>query len=58
MKNEEESFQKLSERIVAGVKKAVDKMLVESAARNETVVIEDQEGKIRHVPAKDLLKHA
>jgi hypothetical protein len=34
----------------------VRKLVVDSAVNNENLVIADKEGKIKHVPAKELLK--
>lgn len=42
-------------KIIAGIHKAVDKLIMNSAANDEKLVIADKEGNIKHVPAKDLL---
>lgn len=56
MKKESKKFDdQLVHRIMGGIKKAVSKLVEETAARNGTLVIE-QNGKVVHVPAKDLLK--
>ena len=46
----------LSDKIMAGIHKAVRKLVVKSAANDEKLVISDKEGKIQHVSAKELLK--
>jgi hypothetical protein len=45
----------LSEKIIQGIRKAVKKLVEDSAANNETLVIGDEEGKIKTVPARELL---
>jgi hypothetical protein len=42
-------------KIIAGIHKAVDKLIISSAAKDEKLVIADKDGNIKHVPAKDLL---
>jgi len=46
----------LSEKLKAGFAKARQKFLEEEARNNGTVVIADTDGKIKNIPAKDLLK--
>jgi hypothetical protein len=55
MKELPKSKKELSQRILSGVKKAYYKLVEETAARNGTLVIE-QNGKVVHVPAKELLE--
>jgi hypothetical protein len=43
------------EKIIQALKKAVKKLVEESAAKNESLVIRDKDGKIKRIPAKDLL---
>jgi|GEM_PF-1797216 len=43
-----------SNRIITGIRKAVQKLVEETAARNGSLVIE-RNGKIVHVPAKEIL---
>jgi hypothetical protein len=43
-------------KIMEGVKKAVKKLVIASAEKNEKLVIADKDGNVLHVPAKDLLK--
>lgn len=45
----------LANKIEAGIRKAVQKLYEERAAKNETVII-SVNGEIKHVSAKDLLK--
>ncbi|WP_316837876.1 hypothetical protein [Pedobacter nutrimenti] len=46
----------LSDKIMAGIHKAVHALVVNSAKKNEHLVIADNEGKVKSVPAKELLK--
>ncbi len=46
----------LRNKIMAGIKKAVQKLYEEKAAKNETVVVSIN-GEVKRVPAKDLLKN-
>lgn len=55
MKELPKSKRDLSQRILSGVRKAYFKLVEETAARNGTLVIE-QNGKVVHVPAKELLE--
>jgi hypothetical protein len=45
----------LSDKIMAGINKAVRELVISSAANDEKLVIADKDGNIKHVPAKDLL---
>lgn len=45
----------LRDKIMSGVRKAVDKLITESAAKDETLVIADDNGIVKVVPAKELL---
>ncbi|MEJ2882225.1 hypothetical protein [Pedobacter sp. GR22-6] len=45
----------LRDKIMAGIHKAFDKLIISAAANDETLVIADKEGKVKHVPAKELL---
>lgn len=40
---------------MAGIKKAVKKLIETSAANDENLIIEDEDGKVKSVPAKKLL---
>lgn len=45
----------LSEKVLYGLRKALRKLVEESAANGESLVIK-RDGEIKEVPAKDLLK--
>lgn len=45
----------LRDKIMAGIRKAVKKLIETSAANDENLIIEDEDGKIKSVPAKNLL---
>lgn len=45
----------LSNNVLIGVKKAVDKLIKQNAANDEVMVIGDKDGNFTIVPAKDLL---
>ena len=45
----------LRNKIITGIKKAVEKLIVNSAAQNEKLVISDENGKVKIVFAKDLI---
>ncbi len=47
----------LYKKIEAGFKLAVRRLYEQKAANNETLVISDAKGVIKHVPAKELLKN-
>jgi len=42
----------LRNKIMAGIHKAVEKLIINSAANDEKLVIADKDGNIMHVPAK------
>jgi hypothetical protein len=46
----------LQNKIMAGIHKAVKKLVIESAEKNQQLVIADKAGNVQHVDAKDLLK--
>ena len=55
MENKNPDLDEFDEKLLAGLRKAMKK-LVETAAKNdEELVIGDKDGKIKSVPAKDLL---
>lgn len=56
MDNAKDNFDELAEKIVAGVQRAVRKMVEASAVKGESVVIGDADGSIKYIPAKELLK--
>lgn len=43
-------------RILASIQKAVYNMIVESAAKNELLVIGNEDGSFKHVPATEALE--
>jgi hypothetical protein len=55
MKELPKSKRELSQRILSGVKKAYYKLVEETAARNGSLVVE-RNGKVMHVPAKELIE--
>jgi len=46
----------LRNKIMEGIRMAVNELVISSAERNEKLVIADADGNVLHVPAKDLLK--
>lgn len=56
MENKNANFAELSERLLQGIRKALRKLVETSAANGESLVIGDQDGKIKTIPAKDLLE--
>lgn len=55
MENRSTNITELSERILQGIRKALRKLVEDSAANGESLVIGDKEGKIKTIPAKELL---
>lgn len=49
------NISELSEKLLQGIRKALQKLVETSAANEESLVIGDQDGKIKTIPAKDLL---
>jgi len=49
-------FDELSNKIMEGVNKALRKLVETSAANNESLVIGDDKGGFKSIPAKKLLK--
>jgi len=45
----------LPEKVLTGLRKALCKLVETSAVNNESLVIADKDGKIKTVPAKELL---
>lgn len=56
VKGEEMDMAKLSVKIIDGVNKALRKLVEESAAKNESLVVGDGDTGFKLVPAKELLK--
>jgi hypothetical protein len=46
----------LLDKIAKGLKLANERFLEKSAANNETIVISDKNGVIKHIPARELLE--
>ena len=55
MENKKTDINELSEKVLQGMKKALKKLVELSAINNEELVIRDNDGKIKAVPAKELL---
>ena len=53
--NKKTDINELSEKVIQGLKKALRKLVETSAANGEDLVVGDKDGKIKTVPAKDLL---
>ena len=54
----EKSVSEASQKILQGVKKAFDKLVAEKAAKDQSLIIGDQDGNFKEVPAKELLLSA
>lgn len=46
----------LGRKIMAGIKKAVEELIKTSAANNESLVVADEDGNVKKVPARELLR--
>jgi hypothetical protein len=57
IESKKKEWDDLSERIIFGVRKAVRKLVEESAANDESLIIGDGKGNFGPVPAKELLKN-
>lgn len=55
MEDKNVEVDELSEKILAGMKKALRKLVETSAVNNEDLVVGDENGNMQIVPAKDLL---
>ena len=55
MENKNINLDEFSEKILEGMKIAIKKLVETSAKNDEELVIRDKDGKIKSVPAKDLL---
>lgn len=49
-------FDELSDKIIEGVNKALRKLVETSAANNQSLIVGDDNGGFKSVPAKELLK--
>ena len=56
MDNKRLDISELSEKVLQGLKKALRKLVETSAENNEELVVGDEFGNFKSVPAKDLLK--
>lgn len=56
MNSEDTGIDKLSYRILEGIRKASRKLVEKSAADNKALIVADKDGKPISVPAKELLK--
>lgn len=55
--NNQQNISVFSEKILQGLRDALRKLVEESAAKSESLVISDQDGNIRTVSAKELLEN-
>ena len=55
MENKPANINELSEKLLQGIRKALRKLVETSAANGDSLVISDKDGKIKNIPAKDLL---
>jgi hypothetical protein len=55
MENKPANINELSEKLLQGIRKALRKLVETSAANGDSLVIGDKDGKIKTIPAKDLL---
>jgi hypothetical protein len=55
MENKPANINELSEKLLQGIRKALRQLVEKSAANGESLVIGDKDGKIKTIPAKDLL---
>ena len=56
MSPEKIDIKDLPEKILIGARKAYKKLVIETAARDGELVIGEDDGSFRRVPAKELLK--
>jgi|GEM_PF-1147769 len=54
--NEEISFDELSDNILIGINRALRKLVEKTAAADDTLIIGNEDGTCKEVPAKELLK--
>ena len=58
MPDQNTNIEKLSEMVLKGVQKAVNELVEANAARSKDMVIGNEDGSFKIVPAKDLLPKA
>jgi hypothetical protein len=56
IKGEKTDLNELANNVIVGVNKALRKLAESSAANNESLIVGDNEGNVKSVPAKELLK--
>jgi 20S proteasome alpha/beta subunit len=56
MEDKKLSLDELSEKVLEGMRKAIRKMVEKKAANNGSLVIGDNKGGFKEVPAKELLQ--
>ena len=54
--NKSTDISELSEQVLRGINKALQKLIETNAANDQDMVIGDKEGNVKIVPAKELLK--
>lgn len=57
MVNEKTNIHEFSEKVLLGMKIAIRKLVETAARENDTLIIADEDGNFKHIPAKDLLKN-
>ena len=55
-KNKSDGSDEFTERIMAGINKALYQLVEKSAAKNDSLVIGDAKGNFKSVPAREILK--
>jgi hypothetical protein len=54
--DKKDEISELASKVLTGINKAVRKLVEKSAANNEELIIGNQDGTFKSVPAKELLK--
>ena len=57
MSNERLSISDLSDKVLRGSKKALRKLVETKAANNQNLIVGDEHGNFKSVPAKEILKN-
>lgn len=52
------NINEFTDKILSGIQKAVKELIVRSAANDETLIIGDEKGNAKEVPAKELLNES
>jgi hypothetical protein len=50
-------FDEIADKVIEGVNKAIRKLVETSAANNKSLIVGDEKGGFKSVPAKELLKN-